>query len=152
MQTTPNPAKRPPLEGVVVLDVGTILAAPYTAALLADWGADVIKIEHPQGDGLRRSGPSRNGAGLMYKFYGRNKRNVVLNLSTPQGQEVMRGLVGKADVLIENFRPGVMERWNLGWEQVHEINTAHGDAAHLRFRAGGPPIRRGPASARWPSP
>ena len=116
--------KRAPLEGVRVLDCGIIIAAPYCAALLADWGADVIKIEHPIGDGLRRTGPQKNGAGLTYKFYGRNKRNIVLNLSTPQGQEVMRGLVSKSDVLIENFRPGVMERWNLGWEELHALNSA----------------------------
>ena len=116
--------KRMPLEGVRVLDCGTIIAAPYCAAMLADWGADVIKIEHPSGDNLRRTGPSKNGANLNYKFYGRNKRNIVLNLSTPQGQEVMRGLVNKSDVVIENFRPGVMERWNLGWEHLHALNPA----------------------------
>jgi crotonobetainyl-CoA:carnitine CoA-transferase CaiB-like acyl-CoA transferase len=116
--------KRAPLEGIRVLDCGTIIAAPYCAALLADWGADVIKIEHPTGDGLRRSGPSKNGAGLNYKFYGRNKRNIVLNLSKPEGQAVMKGLVAKSDVVIENFRPGVMERWNLGWDALHALNRA----------------------------
>jgi crotonobetainyl-CoA:carnitine CoA-transferase CaiB-like acyl-CoA transferase len=121
---TPNTTKRPPLEGIRVLDCGTIIAAPYCAALLSDWGAEVIKIEHPSGDGLRRSGPSKNGAGLNYKFYGRNKQNVVLNLSKPQGQAVMRRLVQKSDVVIENFRPGVMERWNLGWDELHALNPA----------------------------
>ncbi len=115
-------SKPMPLEGIRVLDCGTIIAAPYTAALLGDWGADVIKIEHPSGDNMRKTGPSKNGAGLNYKFYGRNKRNIVLNLSTPQGQEVMAGLVKKSDVVIENFRPGVMERWKLGWEDLHAIN------------------------------
>ncbi len=114
--------RRAPLEGIRVLDCGTIIAAPYAAALLADWGAEVIKIEHPTGDGLRRSGPSKNGANLNYKFYGRNKRNVVLNLSKPEGQEIMKRLVERSDVVIENFRPGVMERWNLGWEALHELN------------------------------
>ena len=115
-------AERRPLEGVRVLDCGTIIAAPYAATLLADWGADVIKIEHPDGDSLRRAGPVRNGAGLNYKFYGRNKRHMVLNLSAPKGQEVMRELIAKSDVLIENFRPGVMEKWGLGWEQVRAVN------------------------------
>ena len=113
---------RKPLSGIQVLDCATLIAAPYCATLLADWGADVIKIEHPHGDALRRSGPSKNGAGINYKFYGRNKRNVVLNLSTPGGQEVMRRLIVKSDVIIENFRPGVMERWNLGWDAVHALN------------------------------
>ena len=115
---------RPPLEGVRVIDCGTIIAAPYTAALLADWGADVIKIEHPTGDNLRRTGPAKDGVGLTYKFYGRNKRNIVLDLSTAQGQEVMRGLVCKSDVLIENFRPGVMEKWNLGWKDLHPLHPS----------------------------
>lgn len=117
-------ARRSPLEGIRVLDCGTIIAAPYCATLLADWGAEVIKIEHPTGDGLRRSGPSKNGAGLNYKFYGRNKRNIVLNLSKPEGQAVMKRLVRESDVVIENFRPGVMERWGLGWEALREINRA----------------------------
>ncbi len=111
-----------PLSGIRVLDCATLIAAPYCATCLADWGADVIKIEHPSGDALRRSGPSKNGAGINYKFYGRNKRNIVLNLSTPGGQDVMGRLIEKSDVVIENFRPGVMERWNLGWDRVHAIN------------------------------
>jgi len=122
MNDTTDIPKPKPLEGVRVLDCGTIIAAPYCATLLADWGADVIKIEHPDGDSLRRAGPSKNGAGLNYKFYGRNKRHMVLNLSTPEGQETFRKLALKSDIVVENFRPGVMERWNLGWEQLHALN------------------------------
>jgi crotonobetainyl-CoA:carnitine CoA-transferase CaiB-like acyl-CoA transferase len=136
--------KRKPLEGVRVLDCGTIIAAPYCATLLADWGADVIKIEHPDGDSLRRAGPSKNGAGLNYKFYGRNKRHIVLNLSTPEGQDVMRRLVVRSDILVENFRPGVMEKWNLGWDDLHALHarlvmvrvTGFGQKGPYKQRAG----------------
>lgn len=111
-----------PLHGVRVLDCSTIIAAPFTAMLLADFGADVVKIEHPRGDGLRLSGAEKKGVGLNYAFYGRNKRNIVLDLSKDEGQEILRGLAQKSDVLIENFRPGVMERWGLGWEDLHSLN------------------------------
>lgn len=121
---SPSTARKLPLEGIRVLDCATLIAAPYCAALLADWGADVIKIEHPTGDTMRRNGPSVNGTGLIHKVYGRNKRNIVLNLSTPGGQEIMRGLAKKSDVLIENFRPGVLERWGLGWDALHALNSA----------------------------
>jgi crotonobetainyl-CoA:carnitine CoA-transferase CaiB-like acyl-CoA transferase len=114
--------KPKPLEGIRVLDCATIIAAPFSAMLLADFGADVIKVEHPRGDGLRLSGPQKDGVGLNYSYYGRNKRNVVIDFSTADGQELMRGLVQQSDVLIENFRPGVMERWNLGWDQLHALN------------------------------
>ena len=121
MDTSPS-QKRMPLEGIRVLDLGTIIAAPYAATLLADWGAEVIKIEHPSGDSLRRAGPSVNGAGLTFKVYSRNKKNMVINLSTPEGQDLLRRLAEKSDVLVENFRPGVMEKWNLGWDELHRIN------------------------------
>jgi len=122
MSQTDKRDPRRPLSGIRVLDCATLIAAPYCATLLADWGAEVIKIEHPKGDALRRSGPSKNGEGINYKFYGRNKRTVVLNLSTKAGQDVMRRLIAKSDVVIENFRPGVMERWNLGWDAIHALN------------------------------
>lgn len=123
MTDAPSPAARPrPLEGVRVLDCSTIIAAPFAAMLLADYGAEVIKIEHPRGDGLRLSGPQKHGVGLNYAFYGRNKRNIVLDLSSADGQQILRDLAAKSDVLLENFRPGVMEKWHLGWEQLHEVN------------------------------
>jgi crotonobetainyl-CoA:carnitine CoA-transferase CaiB-like acyl-CoA transferase len=120
--TQENAVKPRPLEGIRVLDCATIIAAPFAAMLLADYGADVIKVEHPRGDGLRLSGPQKDGVGLAYSFYGRNKRNVVLDLSTEEGQKVFLELAEKSDVVLENFRPGVMERWNLGWEQLHKVN------------------------------
>ena len=114
---------RRPLEGIRVIECGTIIAAPMCAMLLADWGAEVIKVEHPGGDAMRRSGVQKSGVGLNFKFFNRNKRHIVLDLSKPDGQDVMRELAAKSDVLIENFRPGVMEKWNLGWEALHELNT-----------------------------
>lgn len=121
MSPSPGHAARP-LEGIRVLDCATIMAAPYTAMLLADFGADVVKVEHPKGDGLRLSGPAKEGVGLSYAYYGRNKRNIVVDLGGAEGQQLLRELATTADVLVENFRPGVMERWNLGWEPLHALN------------------------------
>ena len=121
MQSNSEPRKLP-LEGIRVLDCATIIAAPFSAMLLADFGAEVIKVEHPRGDGLRLSGAQKDGMGLNYAYYGRNKRNIVIDFSTADGQQILKELAAKSDVLIENFRPGVMEKWNLGWEQLHAIN------------------------------
>src|SRR3954462_705004 len=96
-----------PLAGLRVLDLGTVYAAPISATLLGDFGADVIKVEHPRGDPARTHGWSREGHGLWWKVIARNKRTITLNLSTPDGQEILRRLVAHADVVIENFRPGV---------------------------------------------
>ena len=111
-----------PLTGVRVLDLGTVYAAPITAMLLGDYGADVLKIEHPRGDPARTHGPSKDGHGLWWKVISRNKRTATLVLSRPEGREIMERLVADADVLIENFRPGVMEKWGLGPDQLLEIN------------------------------
>jgi crotonobetainyl-CoA:carnitine CoA-transferase CaiB-like acyl-CoA transferase len=113
---------RPALAGLRVLDLSTIFAGPVAAMLLADSGADVIKIEHPRGDPLRAHGHSKNGHGLMWKQINRNKRCVTLDLSRLRGQEVLLAMARQADVLIENFRPGVMERWNLGYERLAALN------------------------------
>src|SRR3954462_15589046 len=88
---------RMPLEGIRVLDCATIIAAPFTAMLLADYGADVIKVEHPRGDGLRLSGAQKNGVGLNYSYYGRNKRNVVIDFGTLDRQALLRDLATKSD-------------------------------------------------------
>ncbi|HTX03116.1 MAG TPA: CoA transferase [Candidatus Acidoferrales bacterium] len=111
-----------PLEGIRVIECGTIIAAPYLGMILGDYGADVIKVEHPKGDSMRGNGPRCNGVGLNFKFYGRDKRNIVLDLSKPEGQEILRSLALKSDVLIENFRPGVMERWGIGWDDLHALH------------------------------
>jgi crotonobetainyl-CoA:carnitine CoA-transferase CaiB-like acyl-CoA transferase len=115
-------AGKGPLDGVTVLDLATIYAGPFAAMLLGDFGAHVIKVEHPRGDPLRTHGAQKNGQGLWWKQLSRNKRCVTLNLSVDRGQEILLKLVERADVLIESFRPGVMERWNLGYEQLAESN------------------------------
>jgi crotonobetainyl-CoA:carnitine CoA-transferase CaiB-like acyl-CoA transferase len=111
-----------PLAGIRVLDVSTVYAAPITAMLLGDFGADVIKVEHPSGDPARTHGWNREGHGLWWKVISRNKRTVTLNLGKPEGQDILRRLVADADVLVENFRPGVMEKWGLGPDVLLEVN------------------------------
>ena len=110
------------LDGIRVLDLATIYAGPLTAAVLGDFGADVIKVEHPRGDPMRTHGASKDGHGLWWKVVSRNKRAVTLDLSGPRGQELLLQLVERSDVVIESFRPGVMERWNLGYEQLKGAN------------------------------
>ena len=112
----------PPLTGTRVLDVSTVYAAPITGMLLGDFGADVIKIEHPQGDPARTHGWNHEGHGLWYKVIARNKRTMTLNFSKPAGQDILRRLISDTDVLIENFRPGVMEKWGLAPAQLQKIN------------------------------
>jgi crotonobetainyl-CoA:carnitine CoA-transferase CaiB-like acyl-CoA transferase len=112
-RTTPGP-----LAGLRVLDLGTVYAAPITAMLLGDWGADVIKVEHPRGDPARTHGLAKDGHGLWWKVIARNKRTITLNFGKPEGQDILRRLVAQADVVIENFRPGVMEKWGLGPEEL----------------------------------
>lgn len=104
-----------PLRGVRVLDASTVLAGPLCAQLLADFGAEVVKIEHPRtGDSMRGHGPAKDGIPLWWKMIGRNKRCVGLSLGDPEGAEIFLDLVRGADVVIENFRPGTLERWGLG--------------------------------------
>ncbi len=111
-----------PLDGIRVLDLGTVYAAPIAAMLLGDYGAEVIKVEHPRGDPARTHGHSKDGHGLWWKVISRNKRAVTLNLGRPEGRALLEDLVGASDVLIENFRPGVMEKWGIGPDRLHELN------------------------------
>jgi crotonobetainyl-CoA:carnitine CoA-transferase CaiB-like acyl-CoA transferase len=111
-----------PLQGLRVIDCATLFAGPVIASLLGDYGADVVKVEHPRGDGLRSMGWQKDGVSLWWALVGRNKRCVTLTLSDPRGQELMKKLVADADVLIENFRPGTLERWNLGPDVLRELN------------------------------
>jgi crotonobetainyl-CoA:carnitine CoA-transferase CaiB-like acyl-CoA transferase len=104
-----------PLRGIRVLDISTVYAAPITAMLLGDFGADVIKVEHPVGDPARSHGANKDGHGLWWKV-------ISLNLGTPEGQQIFRALARDADVLVENFRPGVLEKWGLGPEQLQTLN------------------------------
>jgi len=123
-RSTARPAPNGPLTGLRVLDLGTVYAAPITAMLLGDWGADVIKVEHPRGDPARTHGLSKDGHGLWWKVIARNKRAITLNFGKPAGQDILRRLVAQADVVIENFRPGVLEKWGLGPDELLRINPA----------------------------
>ena len=113
---------RGPLHGIRVLDISTVYAAPITAMMLGDYGADVIKIEHPTGDPARTHGARKNGHGLWWKVISRNKTCITLNLGTAEGQQMLRDLVVDADVLVENFRPGVLEKWGLGPDRLRDLN------------------------------
>ncbi|MFG3341115.1 CaiB/BaiF CoA transferase family protein [Glycomyces sp. NPDC048151] len=112
-----------PLEGLKVLDVSTLFAGPIAATFLGDFGADVVKVEHPaKPDAARGHGPSKDGVNLWWKTLGRNKRAVTLNLADPAGADLLLRLAADADVLIENFRPGTLERWGLGPDALHQAN------------------------------
>jgi crotonobetainyl-CoA:carnitine CoA-transferase CaiB-like acyl-CoA transferase len=111
------------LDDIRVLDIATLFAGPTAATIMADFGADVIKVEHPtKPDPARTHGQSKNGVGLWWKILGRNKRALTLNLSSPEGQELFLELVRTADVVIENFRPGTLERWGIGPDRLREVN------------------------------
>jgi crotonobetainyl-CoA:carnitine CoA-transferase CaiB-like acyl-CoA transferase len=119
-----TPAREPPLplEGLKVVDAATLFAGPVIATMMGDFGADVIKIEHPRGDNLRTLGWSKDGVSLWWALIGRNKRSVTLNLGHPKGGELAKRLLADADVFIEGFRPGTLERWNLGPDVLHDVN------------------------------
>ncbi|KQU28685.1 CaiB/BaiF CoA transferase family protein [Rhodococcoides fascians] len=112
-----------PLEGVKVLDISTILAGPLVAQILGDFGAEVIKIEHPtKPDGMRGHGLDKDGHPLWWTMISRNKRTMTLNLGIERGAEIFRRLAAEADVVVENFRPGTLERWGLGYDVLSEVN------------------------------
>ena len=112
-----------PLNGLKVLDLSIIVAGGTASSLMADFGAEVVKVERPEsGDPLRNWGPFANGVSLWWKVHSRNKKSITLNLASSQGQELLKRLAEKADLLIEGFRPGAMERWGLGPEDLHRVN------------------------------
>ncbi|GGR71896.1 CoA transferase [Streptomyces humidus] len=116
-------ATTPALHGVRVLDLATLFAGPLAATMLGDFGAEVVKVEHPaQPDPSRGHGPAKDGVGLWWKLLGRNKRAITLNLSKPGGRATLLRLAATADVIIENFRPGTLEKWDLGWEELSAAN------------------------------
>lgn len=168
-------APQPALAGVRVLDIATFVAAPFSGTVLADFGADVIKIELPQGgDPLRKFGtPTECGDTLVWLSEARNKRFVTLDLRLPQGREVFLQLVAESDAVLENFRPGTLEKWGLGFDVLREVNprivllrvsaygqtgpyrekpgfarVAHGfgGLSHLAGMADGPPVVPGSTS------
>src|SRR4051794_6168456 len=114
----------PPLAGLRAIEFGQLLAGPYTGTLLGDFGADVIKVEAPgDGDAMRDWGRLRhNGHSLWWSILARNKRSVTLNLREPAGQRIAADLAAGADIVLENFRPGTMEKWGLGPDDVHARN------------------------------
>jgi formyl-CoA transferase len=112
-----------PLEGVKVLELGTLIAGPYCASILAQFGAEVIKVESPNGgDPLRAWRKLHNNTSLWWYSQSRNKKSLTLDLKAAEGQDIIRKLVKSTDILIENFRPGTLEKWGLGWEQLVELN------------------------------
>ena len=115
--------KTPPLKGIKVIELGTLIAAPFCSRILAEFGAEVIKIESPDGgDQLRQWRKMYEGTSLWWYVQSRNKKSLTLNLRSAEGQEIVRKLVQDADIVIENFRPGALEKWNIGWEQLSAIN------------------------------
>jgi succinyl-CoA:(S)-malate CoA-transferase subunit B len=135
-----------PLVGIRVIDVATVIAGPYCAGILGEFGAEVLKVEHPVGgDPLRRFGtPTARGDTLTWMSEGRNKKSVTVDLHRPDGVEIFKSLVEKSDVVCENFRPGTLEKWGIGWEVLREINpglimlrvTGYGQTGPYKDRPG----------------
>ena len=131
------------LEDVCVLDLTRVVAGPYAGAILGDLGANVTKIEIPgSGDDSRGYGPYKNGESMYYANLNRNKKGITLNLKSEAGKEILRELVKKSDVLIENYRPGVMDRLGLGYEELKKINPRLIYGAISGFGSYGPYAKR----------
>jgi len=138
---------RRPLDGIRVLELAQVVAGPFCGTLMAEFGAEVIKTEMPgKGDDLRRLGPSEDGVSYWFAVDNRNKKLMTLDLRTPKGQEIVRRLVPRVDVVLENFRPGVLEKWGLGWETVRALNPRLVMARITAFGQTGP-LRQGPGYA-----
>jgi crotonobetainyl-CoA:carnitine CoA-transferase CaiB-like acyl-CoA transferase len=138
-----------PLEGIRVVEAATLFAAPIAGMLLGDYGADVIKVEHPRRpDPARGHGPSKDDVGLWFKTLGRNKRLVTLDLSQPDGRDLFLRLAERSDVVLENFRPGTLERWGLGWDELSAVNPRLVLARVSGFGQTGPYAGRSPAARR----
>src|ERR1035437_1214212 len=132
------------LDGLLVLDLTGHLSGPYAAMLLADHGADVIKIEQPEsGDAARGMPPFVNGESAPFMIWNRNKRSVVLDFKQPEDKAAFLALVDRADILIENYRPGVMARLGLGWDVLHARNKRLIYGAISGFGQTGPYAGRG---------
>jgi crotonobetainyl-CoA:carnitine CoA-transferase CaiB-like acyl-CoA transferase len=136
-----------PLEGIRVLELAQVVAGPFCGTLMAEFGAEVIKTEMPgRGDDLRRLGPIEDGTSYWFAVDNRNKKLMTLDLHLPGGQAIVKRLVEKCDVVLENFRPGVLEKWGLGWEALHAINPRMVMARITAFGQTGP-LRDGPGYA-----
>lgn len=120
---TPDSFQPAALSGLRVIDLGHAIAGPFAATLLGDLGADVIKVERPGvGDPLRNMGLQRDGRAIWWKIAARNKRSITLNFTSTAGKEILRRLVAVSDVVVENFRPGTLERHGLGWDELRNVN------------------------------
>jgi crotonobetainyl-CoA:carnitine CoA-transferase CaiB-like acyl-CoA transferase len=144
MNATPTPG---PLAGLKVIEICTTIAGPACTRLLADFGADVIKIEPPEGDPVRQMGQHVGPVSLYAASILRNKRSIALDLKTPQGRELAAELIARADILVENNRPGVMERLGLGYDDAVGTQPRPGDGAHQWLRPERP-LRRAPRLRR----
>lgn len=112
-----------PLAGVRVLELGNFIAAPTAGRLLADFGADVIKVERPGiGDELRRWRLHGGSTSLLFRTFGRNKRSITLDVKTSQGKDIALSLIKRSDIVLENFRPGTLEKWGLGPSDIERVN------------------------------
>jgi formyl-CoA transferase len=134
-----------PLHGVKVLELGTLIAAPFASRLFAEFGAEVIKVEDPKtGDPIRNWRHLHEGTSLWWYVQSRNKKSIALNLKDPRAQEIARRLAREADIVVENYRPGVLEKWGLGYEQLRASNPAtvmvrisgYGQTGPMRDRPG----------------
>src|SRR4029078_4773781 len=127
MADAATPAPHPtvkPMQGIRVIDVSSFLAGPCCSTQLAEFGAEVIKIELPKvGDALRKFGTiTESGNSLTWLQENRTKKSATLDLRKPEGAEILKRLVAQADVLVENFQPGTLEKWGLGWESLKKHN------------------------------
>jgi crotonobetainyl-CoA:carnitine CoA-transferase CaiB-like acyl-CoA transferase len=145
VKSTSNGGPLGPLEGLRVIEMGQLIAAPFAGHLLADFGADLVKVELPgEGDSLRQWGQNRvNGRTLWWSVMSRNKRCITLNLRVPEGQRLLKELIKKSDALIENFRPGTLERWGLSPAELFEVNPGLVIARVSGFGQTGPYASRG---------
>lgn len=132
------------LKSLRIVEMGHAVAGPLAGTLLGDFGAEVIKVERPPiGDTLRNMGPKKNGVGLWWLVSGRNKKSLTLDLKAPEGVDVLRDLLKTADVLVENYRPGVLEKMGLGWDDLHALNPRLIMLRISGFGQTGPYSRRG---------
>ena len=137
--SSPTPPALQALQALKVVELGTLIAGPSAARILGEFGADVIKIEDPKGgDPLRNWRKVHNGTSLWWYAQARNKRSVTVNLREPDGQEIVRALMRRADVVVENFRPGQLEKWNLGYERISRDNPGLVMARLSGFGQSGP--------------
>ncbi len=154
MHTAEQPA---PLGGYRVLELGNLIAAPYCGRLFAEFGAEVIKVERPRtGDELRQWRVMRGDTSMFWYLHARNKKSITLDLRQAEGQQIARDLIAQADVLIENFRPGTLEKWNLGPDALQTINpnlitvriSGYGQTGPYRDRAGFASVAEGVGGMR----